>query len=536
MWMRDAVLHDDIPTMKQMANPKYFPYRWGQAWWAFVTGMRGDEVIRPVFEKTAQYGLEYAIKNELGMRVGQLDTLWTRPSSDLRRVERHPHRQRARRQTPGRRKAGRRSHEHRPAGESRRQDTSSSSPRRTCSRSTSSWPTPATARSSGRCRKKQRSGHIDDFAFVESAGTWAPKSDRFAYVGVAKGRNVLIVSDVESRKTLAEYELPGLQAFDNPTWSPDGKTIVVSGLEQGQVDLYEFTLASQTLRQLTNSFESELLPSFNADGTEIVFSQDRAAFAKTPATLESEDAAFAKTRLGASVGFDIAILDVASGAVRVVPTFPGADNLNPGFDDQGDIVFLSNYDGFRDVFRVNPATDSLYRMTALQTGVSGITAYAPAISLSPRRDRIAYTFLADGKYSIYSAKRADFLQTPVEDRTVTLAAAELPTLNQRAPRTVDNFLQTRSDSAGAGSPGRHVRAGAESLQARLHRRGRGRRDERRQPGPRDAVRRRRRHQRAVQRRARRAAALHGREPQRATDGLHGAVRLRQPRAPASATA
>ena len=30
MWMRDAVLHDDFPTFKQLNNPKYFPYRYGQ--------------------------------------------------------------------------------------------------------------------------------------------------------------------------------------------------------------------------------------------------------------------------------------------------------------------------------------------------------------------------------------------------------------------------------------------------------------------------------------------------------------------------
>ncbi len=432
MWMRDAVLSDDVPTMKQMNNPKYFPYRWGQAWWAFVTGMRGDDAIRPIFEKTAQYGLEHAIKNELGMRIGQLDTLWIQ---GLKKTygewnDTRPDNKPAGKLLVGEKQGG---------GRMNIAPQVSPDGKYVIFLSEKNLFSIdlflADARSGEIIRqvsKKTRAGHIDDFAFVESAGAWAPKSDRFAYVGVAKGRNVLIVSDVASRKTLAEYELPGLQAFDNPTWSPDGKTVVVSGLKEGQVDLYEFTLASNSLRQLTNSFESELLPSFNADGTEIVFSQDATAFAKT--------------RLGASAGFDIAILDVASGVVRVVPTFAGADNLNPGFDDQGDIVFLSNYDGFRDVYRVNVDSNVIYRMTALKTGVSGITAYAPAISLSPRRDRIAYTFLEDGKYSIYSAKRADFLQTPVEDRTVTLAAAVLPTLNKMAPRAVDAFLQIRSDS------------------------------------------------------------------------------------------
>ena len=35
MWMRDAVLNDDVPSIRQLSNPQYFPYRYGQAFWAF---------------------------------------------------------------------------------------------------------------------------------------------------------------------------------------------------------------------------------------------------------------------------------------------------------------------------------------------------------------------------------------------------------------------------------------------------------------------------------------------------------------------
>jgi hypothetical protein len=45
LWMRDAVLNDDLPRIKDLDNFKYFPYRWGQSFWAYVTGVYGDEVI-----------------------------------------------------------------------------------------------------------------------------------------------------------------------------------------------------------------------------------------------------------------------------------------------------------------------------------------------------------------------------------------------------------------------------------------------------------------------------------------------------------
>jgi hypothetical protein len=68
MWMRDAVIQDDIPELKDMSNPKYFPYRWGQAFWAYVSGTYGDEMIVPLFEGTAKYGFEIACENLFQMK------------------------------------------------------------------------------------------------------------------------------------------------------------------------------------------------------------------------------------------------------------------------------------------------------------------------------------------------------------------------------------------------------------------------------------------------------------------------------------
>src|SRR5215208_4077143 len=33
MWLRDAKLHHRLPTVEQLQNPRYFPYRYGHAFW-----------------------------------------------------------------------------------------------------------------------------------------------------------------------------------------------------------------------------------------------------------------------------------------------------------------------------------------------------------------------------------------------------------------------------------------------------------------------------------------------------------------------
>eukprot|EP01041_Mallomonas_annulata_P021398 gene21398-41439_t len=54
MWMRDAVLSNDIPTIRDLITKeyKYFPYRWGHAFWAYLTANYGDDIIRPLFRET----------------------------------------------------------------------------------------------------------------------------------------------------------------------------------------------------------------------------------------------------------------------------------------------------------------------------------------------------------------------------------------------------------------------------------------------------------------------------------------------------
>src|SRR5438067_11520200 len=46
MWLRDAVRQEKLPSIDDLDNPKYFPYRWGQAFWAYVGGPFRDQIVR----------------------------------------------------------------------------------------------------------------------------------------------------------------------------------------------------------------------------------------------------------------------------------------------------------------------------------------------------------------------------------------------------------------------------------------------------------------------------------------------------------
>ena len=49
---------------------------------------------------------------------------------------------------------------------------------------------------------RTRDGHLDDINFIEASGTWASDSKEFAYIGVKRGKNVIVIKEVPSGKTL----------------------------------------------------------------------------------------------------------------------------------------------------------------------------------------------------------------------------------------------------------------------------------------------------------------------------------------------
>src|SRR5437773_10684076 len=77
MWLRDAALEGHLPTIEQMTyDPRIFPYRFGQALWAFIGEKWGDEVIGEILQATASSGVENAFHRALGLSLDDLSNEW----------------------------------------------------------------------------------------------------------------------------------------------------------------------------------------------------------------------------------------------------------------------------------------------------------------------------------------------------------------------------------------------------------------------------------------------------------------------------
>src|SRR5690606_21811258 len=111
----------------------------------------------------------------------------------------------------------------------------------------------------------------------------------------------------------------------------------------------------------------------------------------------------------------------------VIDMFNGAENLNPVFAPDGkSIYFLSNRDGFRNLYSYEFASGRIKQLTDYVTGITGITTYAPALSVSSETGELAYSYFDKASYSIYVARPDEFTARDVTHEGVDFSAGTLP--------------------------------------------------------------------------------------------------------------
>ncbi len=438
MWMRDAVINDDVPTLQKMDSPKYFPYRYGQAAWSFLAGYYGDDVIQPFFYNTAQYGLNLAVEKTLNTNLETLSGQW---QSALKTYYQPYIGETKKDNTLGKKLLS-------DENSGRINVSPSLSPNgryvvflsEKDLFSTDLFLADAkTGKILNKVASLVKDGDLDNFNALESAGTWSPNSKKFAFIGIDEGKNVLVIKEALTGKTLEKISIPGLPAFTSPTWSPNGGIVVVSGLVDGQPDLYSYDFKKKNTEQLTDDIYSEIQANFSSNGSMLVFSYDKWS-------LESG-------RTNGKYTYDLAIMDMATKSIDIVDVFHGADNLNPSFDHENNIYFLSDRDGYRNLYHYTSETEEVKQMTELYTGISGISKYSPAIAVSRKRDRVLYTHYFDHNYTIYQASTDKLLNKSVDPQDLDFSAGTLPIADldrldivNRNLHDIDNYQMVSVDS------------------------------------------------------------------------------------------
>jgi Tol biopolymer transport system component len=391
MWLRDAARKEKgLPTIRQLDNTqKYFPYRYGQALWAYLASRYGDDVFARMLRgiRPNTNDAEDVIKYVLHVDPAQLSKDWhasirqayAATETGKKDADAYGPALVTERKQGGRLNVG-------PVLSPDGNHLAFLSERELFSVELFLEDT----RNGNVTKQLSRTvvdPHLESLEFINSAGSWDSVGRRFVLGAQVKGRAALLIVDaLKGGKT--EIPIAGLGEIDTPSFSPDGRRVVFSGLSGGFTDLFVYDLESKALRHLTEDAYADLQPVWSPDGHRIAFVTDR--FSTNLDTLEAGN-------------YRLALIDVDTAAITPVHTFDKGKNINPQWtaDGQG-LYFLSDRTGITNIYRLDVASHDLFQVTDLVTGASGITSLSPALTVASGAKRIAYSVYDDGRYEVYS--------------------------------------------------------------------------------------------------------------------------------------
>jgi hypothetical protein len=415
MKLRDALRADRLPSIAELEDPSYFPYQWGHAVMAYIAGRYGDAKVARLLQSAGSQGtVDQAFEAVLGTTSEQLSTDW----HDAIRATYAPVMAAAVPVTDG----------HRLLIGAKGLGTDlnigpSLSPNGRwiaflSSRSLFSTDLYVADAATGKIARKLTStgsdAHFNSIQFIYSAGAWDPESQYIAIATVEQGRAALAIFNARTGRIKRDVVMKDVDEILNPSWAPDGHAIAFTGMRQGLTDLYVYDLRTDTLTPLTRDGFADLHPAWAPDSRRIAFATDRFS-----SNLES-------LRIG---DFQLAIVEVASGVIESVPALARGKHINPQWAPDGSsLYFIGDPEGVANIYRVSVDSHETEQLTAVSTGISGITPTSPALSVSQATGRLAFSILEHDKYNIYVR---DGVEPGGPPQALPIDAAALPPTNRR---------------------------------------------------------------------------------------------------------
>jgi Tol biopolymer transport system component len=384
MWMRDAVLFNDVPGILQLNNDsKYFPYRYGHALWAYIASKYGDNMVGQLYLLTVQGKWQNAFSELLGKGIDTVSNEWTQELKT----------------TFGNQINGREL----PSGIGKRildREEMSLSPKISpdgkfmavySSKDLFAIDLFIVEIASGKVVQRLGSSesdlHFDAVRYVNSIGSWSPDSKKFAFVIFKNGNNSIGIFNVKSGKYKQTISLDKVEEIGDIAWSPDGTRMAVSGATGGEQDLYMYSFKDKSTKRLTKDKYADLMPSWSPDGKSLLFSTDRGG------GTSFDSLTYGPLKIGK--------LTLETGEISVISMAPWVKHIDPQYsNDCKNIFFVADPDGFSDIYRYSTDSNTFYRITRIATGVSGLTENSSAMSIARDNGKIAFNVFEKSGYKV----------------------------------------------------------------------------------------------------------------------------------------
>ena len=417
MWLRDAAVEGHLPTLQQLSYEEVFPYYFGHAIWAYIGEKWGDEAVGQILQASMSAGVEGAFKRVIGVNLDELISGWRDAvqTTFLPQLADHYRARRIAQPLLTRKRSDGTLHIAPALTPDGRQIAYFSEKN---SFFVDLYLADAeTGKVLRRLVKSTLSSNFESLRFINSAGSFSPDGRYFAIAAKHRDRDDLVILDVKEDQEVRRIPLP-LNGLTTPSWSPDAKQLVFTGYDGGISDLFVVNADGSGLHRLTNDKYADLQPSWAPDGKTIAFATDRGS--KT----DFDDLKFGNMR--------IALLHLDKGTVELLGHMDQGKNIDPVWAPDGkSLAFVSDRSGISNVFLYDLGDASIYQLTDVYTGVSGITPLSPCLSWAHEADRLAFAYYEEGEYNVYAVDNPRSLRRQPYQPPATMPVTSLLAAQQR---------------------------------------------------------------------------------------------------------
>jgi hypothetical protein len=278
MWIRDATINDRMPDIRELTrDPRYFPYRYGQALMAYIGARFGDEAVVRYFLSSGSVGPEDGVERALGISAKQLFKDWEESARELYNpivqarqdtltnplIGKKPEPAPVQLEGDKKRKRRRRGATELNIGPALSPDgryIAFLSARELFSIDLF-LADAKTGKIIRRLVSSDRDPHFESLRFIESAGSWSPDGRTLVFV-TDRGADTTLEQLQFSNHRLATIDIgtgriTEIEAFPktkhiNPQYAPDGRSIYFLANPEGIPDLYRITVPEGKISRVTN--------------------------------------------------------------------------------------------------------------------------------------------------------------------------------------------------------------------------------------------------------------------------------------------
>src|SRR5207237_7541666 len=135
----------------------------------------------------------------------------------------------------------------------------------------------------------------------------------------------------------------------------------------------------------------------------------------------------------------IALLHLDKGTVELLGHMDQGKNIDPVWAPDGkSLAFVSDRSGISNVFLYDLGDASIYQLTDVYTGVSGITPLSPCLSWAHEADRLAFAYYERSEHNVYPEDNPRSLRRQPYPPPATMPVTSLPAAPPHAARQAAN--------------------------------------------------------------------------------------------------